>query len=90
MSEKSPKPLAPERQAYWRVVAMAEATHTDLAAAFEAGDLTTEAWGKTVEACRGCPWAKGCDAWLEAGNGAQRDVPAACENAEMFERLQTG
>lgn len=87
MSTNKTKPLASEQTAYWRVLGMADATSTDLTAAYEAGQISHEAWGDTVQRCRGCRWAEGCDQWLAAGNGSSRPVPAACRNSDLFERL---
>ncbi|MEM1273090.1 MAG: DUF6455 family protein [Pseudomonadota bacterium] len=88
MSKHEPKPLASERDAYWRVVGMAQATDTDVEAAFEAGELTAEGWADIIGRCRSCRWAKGCDQWLAADDGARRAVPQACLNSATFEALQ--
>ena len=84
----SHKPLAPEKKALRRVLAMADATGTDLVRAYEDGRLSQDDWAKTINRCRGCRWADGCDQWLESGDGAARPVPEACRNAAGFRALQ--
>ena len=83
----NPKPLAPEKTALWRVMAMADATGTDLVAAYEDGRLSDDVWAETVTRCRGCRWAEGCDQWLASGDGADRPVPEACRNSHTFRGL---
>ena len=84
----SHKPLASEKAALWRVLAMADATGTDLVRAYEDGQLSQDDWASTVNRCRGCRWAEGCDQWLAGDDGAARPVPEACRNAATFRALQ--
>lgn len=85
---QNPKALAGEKVAMWRVLGMADATGTDLVRAYEEGRLSQEDWAETVTRCRGCQWAEGCDAWLDAADGSERPVPQACPNAARFDALK--
>jgi hypothetical protein len=66
---------------------MAQATGTDLVGAYEAGDLTQEAWAEMVQACRGCGWAGDCGTWLDAHDQVDH-APKDCPNQARFLDLQ--
>lgn len=87
MTTDNPQPLGDEYEHYWLVQQMARATDVDLAAAFDAGQITSEDWSEVLTRCRGCAWVGGCKAWLQAGDDTARSAPQACRNADTFERL---
>lgn len=81
------KPLGDPRAHYWRVLGMSKATGVDLAGAFASGRLESATWAGMVERCRACPWVKGCDRWLGAGQQAAVP-PKRCLNRDRFGLLR--
>lgn len=82
-----PSPLGSRKRHYWLVQRMAAAIGVDLNAAFESGDLASDDWAQTVEACRNCDWVEGCEKWLAQG-GEGSAAPALCMNRATFTALQ--
>ncbi len=83
-------PLGPANRHYWLALRMAKATGADLARAMEEGEISPSDWADLVQRCRGCAWAGGCDCWMAAQEDGAAEVPAACPNAEVFERIKDG
>lgn len=75
-----PKKLGDEVDHFWLVQRMAKTAQIDLAAAFEAGDLTSEDWAAMVECCRGCAWTDGCKDWLAVPDQSAEIPPDTCLN----------
>lgn len=82
------RPLGDPVRHYWLAKSMAKATGVDLVAAMDEGRLSQRDWADTVERCRGCGWTDGCDQWLDGQVCGRAEVPKACMNAELFERLK--
>jgi len=80
------KPLGPEREHYWLAIEMSQRVGLDLAAEMKAGRLDPSAWADMVAACRGCPWAEHCPAWL-AAHHAVGEAPRQCVNRDAFAML---
>ena len=72
---------------------MSQAAGADLAEAFAKGLIGHEEWAGMVTACRSCPSADGCAAWLN-DHGAADAPPDGCRNAgrlvALRRRLQCG
>lgn len=87
MTDRTPRPLGPERRHYWLAVTMAQATGADLQRALDEGVITHAEWAGLVQRCRGCGWAEGCDHWMERQARGAAAVPQACPNADVFVRV---
>ena len=82
------RPLGDEQKHYWMARRMAKTVGVNLGEAYEAGKLSQEEWAVTVQRCRGCNWAEGCEKWLpQHQDGAERP-PRACANLALWERLK--
>ncbi len=82
------RPLGDEQKHLWMARRMAKTVGVDLAAAYEAGTLSQEEWAETVQRCRGCDWAEGCDHWLPEHAEGVEHAPRACVNADLWDRLK--
>jgi len=85
-NHEAPRPLGDEREHYWLALGMAQTVGLDLQAEIAAGRFSQAEWAETVTTCRGCDWAGGCPAWMEAHPVAER-APGACVNAARFDAL---
>ncbi len=82
------KPLGDIRTHLMLLRTMAAETGTDTVLAFEDGRLAPEEWADAVTRCRHCGWAGACTAWLAEPEDRPRDIPAACANAHLLERVK--
>lgn len=87
MTQDAQRPLGDERRHYWLALGMAQRTGADLQAALDGGQITHGDWAEVVQKCRGCTWAEGCACWMAAQERGEADVPQACPNAALFERV---
>ena len=87
MTDPHPHPLGPENRHYWLAVTMARKTGADMQRALDDGVISHQDWATLVQRCRGCGWAEGCNRWMAAQDDAAADVPQACPNAPVFERV---
>ena len=88
MSDPILHPLGSENRHYWLAVAMARKTGADMQQALDQGVISHADWAALVQRCRGCDWPDGCDRWLARQDDGTAEVPAACPNAELFERVR--
>jgi hypothetical protein len=87
MTGPNAHPLGPENRHYWLAVTMARKTGADMQRALETGVIRHDDWAALVQSCRGCGWAEGCNRWLTAQGDGAADVPRACPNAAVFDRV---
>jgi hypothetical protein len=87
MTDPHPHPLGPEKRHYWLAVTMARKTGADMQRALEDGVISQDDWATLVQRCRGCGWAEGCNHWMTAQDAGAADVPTACPNADVFDRV---
>ncbi|MDG4648260.1 DUF6455 family protein [Roseibacterium sp. SDUM158017] len=91
MTRHRVRPLGREGRHYWLALSMARATGADLQRALDEGRITHGDWASAVQTCRGCSWAEGCECWLGSRDPATAaDVPQACPNAGLLERVLAG
>ena len=76
-------PLGDLRRHFLLVKGMAKATDTDVEGAYAAGRLDQDEWAEMVQACRGCQWTEGCEAWLAGGQGAAVAPKPCCNRARL-------
>jgi hypothetical protein len=79
--------LGDEKRHYWLALGMADAAGADLQRALDEGRISHGDWAEVVQRCRGCGWTEGCDCWLKAQEPGGADVPRACPNATVFDRV---
>jgi hypothetical protein len=87
MTDPHPHPLGSEKRHYWLAVTMARKTGADMQRALEDGVISHDDWATLVQRCRGCGWAEGCNHWMTAQDAGAADVPTACPNADVFDRV---
>ena len=88
MTTSTIHPLGPANRHYWQALGMAKTTGADLPQAMAAGWIDQSDWADMVQRCRGCQWADGCASWLAAQGEALAEVPRACPNAAVFDRIR--
>lgn len=84
-----PHKLGAQTEHFWLIQRMAKTSGVDLAGAMQAGSLDPEEWAGMVTRCRGCAWAEGCHAWLDAADEIADVPPAPCLNRERMAKLKT-
>lgn len=87
MTRSNPRPLGSRRDHYWMALRMAQSTGADLQTALDSDFISQADWAELVERCRACDWADGCDCWMSAQIPGGAEVPQACPNAPVFERV---
>ena len=80
------QPLGDMRVHLRLVARMAQATDTDLVAAYRDGLLDQESWADMVRTCRACAWAGRCPEWL-AAHADSAKAPQPCGNGARFAAL---
>lgn len=81
------KPLGTTNAHYWLLQGMMRRTGADAVAAFEGGDLSSEAWSALVEACRGCSAPCACRDFLDDPAAQPQTPPGYCRNAQALADL---
>lgn len=72
------------------VARMASALGADIEASVQSGEMLPEEYDLRVFDCLGCGNPKGCEAWLERQEAAEKVAPAApgyCRNKDVLEEL---